>query len=514
MSLNDFINLCITNGMLVIIGFFILTAIMIILYHKGLEEIPRGLKLLFIVFFEILLLCNFWNYIEDFISDDKRVEWLKGLLPILVAAIPAYLIWSWRDTNRLQELAHQADELELKENNDAWENFIKFQKIAEDKKCEHSAGTRATAIFALGEYYDREGTKFPRQVHAFFKNFLDEFWDKQEAYHDFLGNYKYYDDILVKSIHGLGNTPWGEIAIERKKYLTCIEKLEEVNIPEYIKAVHEVIADKSYNEINGKNIFHKMNNLSLERFNLSFANLRQINLNKARLYEVNLVGADLSSASFRKAELVHSNLTHANLLGSDLSGAVLQHANFSRTCLVSANLSNTNSIGIDIYGVNLMNANLFGAFMPYANLSYSNIHVANLNCSYLEKADLSHSNIDETKLYYSNLKRVNLSGTNIGKDYLYNYNILHIFILKLKILFNNKCQKAMEEIVYDSMTKYGEINTLNIFKDKLKFFFCNWKFKPNFRRAIYTNSTQLPADFTPTKYKMINIDMVKSKSKD
>ncbi|MFA6715295.1 MAG: pentapeptide repeat-containing protein [Victivallaceae bacterium] len=386
-----------TNWQAIVTGTFILIAIYIFFYYEGINKIPRGLILISIVLVEMVVLYYFWDRIEGFITKGTRPQWLKDLLPLFVVAIPAFLLWHWRDIDKKEVLAQgkqnlgqkdrdleqkdrdleqkdrdleqkdrdleQKDrDLNLKEENNFWDNFIKYQKMAEDKANEHSNATRAAAIYALGEYYGREGTKFPLQVHIFFKNFLDDFWDKQEIYHEYLELCKEYtltgvmwDDILEKGL------------VKRKAYIAKLRdydsqkdplivaanKIKDMKLPEYIKAVHEVIQDKS-NEIqlNNKNLFHYDNKLSLQGFNL--------------------VNAVLCRANFTGANLRDADLTGANLALVNLTGAVLEMANFSCSYADKINLCQAVFSGIRLNGARITNAILIGTYFS----SEKHLHMA------------------------------------------------------------------------------------------------------------------------------------------
>jgi len=77
------------------------------------------------------------------------------------------------------------------------------------------------------------------------------------------------------------------------------------------------------------------------------------------LQRADLSGADLSGADLREADLIGANLIEADLIGADLSGADLIGANLIEADLIGANLS----------GADLREANLSGADLREANLS-------------------------------------------------------------------------------------------------------------------------------------------------
>ena len=336
-----------TNWQSIIVGFVLAVAILTFFYYRGSNKIPRGLILIFVVLIEIAVLCIFWKEIETFISKGTRHVWLKGLLPLFLAAIPAYLLWHWRDTNRRQELKHQGDDLKLKENNDAWTNFIKYQKIAEDNKKEHSDATRAAAIYALGEYYEREVSQFPNQVHVFFKKFLDDFWDKQEVYH------KYIEQIDDENCHyrvaSSENSIPPDALYQATIHLICFKN----QLPEYIRAVHRIIKEKSIKvKIRNKNLFHHQNGFLLDFFNFSCADLQGANFSHAKGIEPNFTGANLKKSNFSKADLFLPNFLKTDLQETSFVSAKTKSGVFWYANLFKADFSKIDALGIKLHGTN------------------------------------------------------------------------------------------------------------------------------------------------------------------
>ena len=352
-------------------GLILAVAILIFFYYRGLKEIPRGLILIYVVLIEILLLCIFWKEIETFITTSKRIEWLKGLLPILMAAVPAYLLWHWRDMDKKEaldqgrhdlmqkerDLEQKERDIKLKEDDATWSNFIKYQKMAENEDNKNSESIRTAAIFALGEYYGREGTKFPRQVHVFFKKFLSDFWNKQEIYTEYLEILKKYSHsgALYDSIRSQkDHLAYLNYDIKEKPLTMAIDKVKKIKLPEYINAVHEIIREKS-NEVrlNNKSLFHRDNKLSFEEFNLT--------------------NAVLSRANFSESNFRWADLTGANLFGVNFAHTVCEGANFNGTYLSEANLTYT------VFDVRLNDAVMTGAILTGTYICNSNLNLADCN---------------------------------------------------------------------------------------------------------------------------------------
>ena len=484
-----------TNWQPVAVGIVLAVAILTFFYYTGLNKIPRGLILIFVVLIEIAVLCIFWKQIEAFISEGKRVEWLKGLLPLFMAAIPAYLLWHWRDTNRRQELTHQARELKLKEDNAAWTDFIKYQKIAEDRNNEHSDGTRAAAIFALGEYYGREGTQFPQQVHSFFKNFLDEFWDKQETYHEYMEKLEIYNkaaETYNEKIKNKDTASSKDYQTEKELLLVSVGKLGNIKLPEYIKAVHKVIKDKSDKiKLNNKNLFHYENKLIFYGFNLTHADLR----------EANFSGAILRFPTFAGAMLAKINLNLAALYSANLNNAYLGGANLNNTFLGYANLTDAYMQEADFRSAEFHRTNCSSASFYKTNLSGTKFFEANLNAVELIKTNLTAANFREA----------NLSSAKFS-EHSKSRGIFYILLLKLKILY---CKKYALTGYFKGLRHYliwGKYYKFKTTRRRIKLLFCDWKLEPDFTNAKYDNETKLPDGFNPKKAGMINVDEIEKKA--
>jgi uncharacterized protein YjbI with pentapeptide repeats len=83
------------------------------------------------------------------------------------------------------------------------------------------------------------------------------------------------------------------------------------------------------------------------------ANLSGADLRRADMREANLSGADLRRADMREADLSWANLGAADLRWADLSGADLRRANLSLADLSWANLRSADLRWADLSGANL-----------------------------------------------------------------------------------------------------------------------------------------------------------------
>ncbi|MDD3118585.1 MAG: pentapeptide repeat-containing protein [Victivallales bacterium] len=284
----------------------------------------------------------------------------QNILVLVVGAIPACVLWFYRDRAKQidqeqtkESLAQTERELRLKEDNDAWDNFCKYQKIVEEENT--SDAQKTSAVFALGNYYQRQGTKFPRMIHAFYKHELEKYWNQNPHYHKYLESEKEWRECSDTNLKD---------ELKEKFYTANMDweqELSEVQLPECIRAIHEVIKDVTldrnlYND-QSKTFFSRCcgNCLSFNSFNFTRANLsgmnlaetnlRLVDLVRANLKETNLSGAYLGDANLAMARLWDANLNRADLTSANLEGANLRHA-----YLRGANLGGANLMGTDLNG--------------------------------------------------------------------------------------------------------------------------------------------------------------------
>ncbi len=85
--------------------------------------------------------------------------------------------------------------------------------------------------------------------------------------------------------------------------------------------------------------------ISIQRANLSDADLFRADLTDANLFSADLTGADLTYACLAGAYLSEVNLTGADLTDADLTNANLTNANLTNANLANANLANADLTG-------------------------------------------------------------------------------------------------------------------------------------------------------------------------
>lgn len=356
-----------SDGLKIIIIWFFLNV-----FFKAIDKkLDRWISLLLIVCVETTFIIEFWDEIKTLMSskiaDSYNLgELFKGLFPLIIAAPPAYMIWNWRDENKRKDQEHAERDLKLKENNDAWNNFRKYQEIVEDKKS--SDAEKTSAIFALGEYYKRQEKKYPRMVHSFFKNVLATYWKMQEHRID-----------LEKGFEPM----------------------------QYIQAVYETILNISWDnnllDRKERNIFNteRLYHINFSNFKLLQANWKGVKLNNTVFIEADFRKATLFKANFKNSFLLRANFKKAKLIRrADLSEAVLTQADFRE-----ARMTNVRCRKTDLCGADLKNADLREADFREADLIEADLRGADFGGADLSGADLSKVKFDnKTKFkraYYS-----------------------------------------------------------------------------------------------------------------
>jgi Pentapeptide repeats (8 copies) len=228
----------------------------------------RWIILLTTAFLMIGTIVLYWTPIINFLGDNQKKIPSTLITAIFISPF-AFWLWLWRDQNKIkdqnqkeEELQQTGRELKMKENNDAWDNFFKFQRIAIHK--EELTRDKASAVYALGEYYLKPiDSNFPQQVHECFKALLEHYWQK--------------------------NKP-SKITTLRSDII----------------AIHNVIKQKSCV------LYEKK--LKLDNFMLCNAYFRG-----AQISELSFVNADLRGADLSLADLEGTNFKEADLRGTKIN---------------------------------------------------------------------------------------------------------------------------------------------------------------------------------------------------
>lgn len=336
---------------------------------KALKEVIkkhyRWIIILVTAIFEIVFIIKYSDTLDILLVK----EWTKPIITIVFAAPVAFWLWLFKNHDKKKDLIqkdkdlpHHERDLVLKEKNDLWDNLVKFQDIVDDKNT--SVAKKTTAILGLGEFYNHKFLKYLRQVHTIFKIYLKEFWSEKKI----INQYEF---------------------LEHPEYIT--------NIPEYIKAIYEIIRKQSFKMRNDKNLFHRDNGfLDFSDFCLQGANLSEINLAYTDLRRVDFSAANLSYANMRSAycenvvfpiKMINVKLEHSKIINASLINAHLGKANLASAYLNNVDLSCADLGGAKLTNAELIDSNLSNVRLVMADLIGAKLmHTKNLTNAILKGA--------------------------------------------------------------------------------------------------------------------------------
>jgi len=397
----------------------------------------------------------------------KYLKWIPLTLIVGIVAAPfAFFMWFWKDQNKRKDQDHVEKELERKENNDAWENFRKYQEIVEWKENEHgfkiTDAQKTSAIYALKDYYKRQGANFPEQVHEFFKEVLNNYWNQDvefQKYYRFekiVNSFEQYikmetaeteekeqsilselkqkiksfechitchDIELQKMIDGVKKINVGykfkhnsEDLIEHTNWLKeklqiLLRQTKEKKIKRYIQAIYDVlkqISDETCNNISDETC---NNNVKMfNKKNLSLSGFKFINTNIKEIY---LESANLSHAYFMNVSLFDS-FNRQTFEKIDFSNAIFNDMKFYNKTFKSTKFRDVEMERIEIFDCNFSESNI-------VNLSIEKSFIANSNFSenydnggpiYIKNSKIQNSTFEKNNMTQSsfiNIKYLDIS---------------------------------------------------------------------------------------------------------
>lgn len=353
------------------------------------------------------------NWMPTFSGQDTKS--LIGVSSLLITAPILFVIWAFRDHNRLRELENQRKDTNLKE-------FQRLQEWATSSD-KNNVALQISALHSLRGYLKGEyGESFRRGAFEIFVSAL--------------GN---VHEQILKDIPD-GEKPSRDAIFKAIKRNTLCQQLNRIVQEEWFNLLinHDFpTATISLVGIwlEGAYLRHRTYRKSLDLSNanlqgvilvsvqLQGANLTLAQLKNAYFMGVQLQGADLTGADFQGGSLVfeylegtqsadeyygfnslpNANLTEAQKQSGNLKGTQLQGA-----CLRSANLQ-----GVDLNGSQLQGANLTQARLRGANLSVANLQGADLSGACLQGAKLTEAQLQGANFTRANLQMADLTGTQL-----------------------------------------------------------------------------------------------------
>ncbi|WP_369176906.1 pentapeptide repeat-containing protein [Candidatus Thiodubiliella endoseptemdiera] len=318
------------------------------------------------------------------------VKSIISITTLIITAPIAFIIWAFRDKNKLLELENARKDTNLKE----------FQQL------------QRWATGNIEGDKDNQGNKIALQI---------------SALHSLRAYLKgEYGDSLRRGAYEIFRA---SLATQHQKILKQVNEGEFENITiainscQFTKQLNIIASEEWFNLLINHNF--PTNNISLLGVNLSKTYLhhctygKTLDLGGAQLQKANLRDAQLQGACLNNARLQGACLNNAQLQGADLRGAQLQGANLSNAQLQGADLREAQLQGAglvcaQLQGVDLLNARLQGADLRFAQLQGANLRFAQLQGACLNNARLQKANLRDAQLQGADLREAQLQGANLN----------------------------------------------------------------------------------------------------
>ncbi|CAC9955310.1 cytochrome c nitrite reductase(EC:1.7.2.2) [uncultured Gammaproteobacteria bacterium] len=301
-----------------------------------------------------------WEILKQVTIDTKSII---SLTTLIITAPIVFVVWLFRDKNKLLELENARKDTNLKE-------FQQLQRWATgnmdgNSDNDNKIALQISALHSLRAYLKGEyGESFRRGAYEIFRAIL---------------------------------------ATQHQKILQQLKNDESKTI---MGAIDSCPLTKQLNIIASEEWFNLLINhnfptkgISLLGVDLSHAYLHHRTYNKtlvlqgARLQGATLLGARLQGADLGGAQLQGAILWVARLQGANLGGAQLQGANLQNAQLQGADLQNAQLQGADLQNAQLQGANLQNAQLQGADLWDARLQGANLGGARLQGADLRNARL-------------------------------------------------------------------------------------------------------------------------
>ncbi len=306
-------------------------------------------------------------YVSLFVANSDSI-FIKitsvGLSGIVMSAPIIFIIWTFRDKNKLLELENARKDTNLKE-------FQQLQRWATgnmdgNSDNDNKIALQISALHSLRAYLKGEyGESFRRGAYEIFRAILATQHQKilQQLKNDESKTIMGAIDScpLTKQLNIIASEEWFNLLINH-------------NFP--TKGISLLGVDLSHAYLH-----HRTYNKTLV---LQGARLQGATLLGARLQGADLGGAQLQGAILWVARLQGATLLGARLQGADLGGAQLQGANLRNAQLQGANLRDARLQGADLQNAQLQGANLWDARLQGANLGGARLQGADLQNARLQ----------------------------------------------------------------------------------------------------------------------------------
>ena len=290
-------------------------------------------------------------YVSLFVANSDSI-FIKitsvGLSGIVMSAPIIFIIWTFRDKNKLLELENARKDTNLKE-------FQQLQRWATgnidgNSDNDNKIALQISALHSLRAYLKGEyGESFRRGAYEIFRVILATQHQKilKKLKNDESKTIRGAIDScpLTKQLNIIASEEWFNLLINHNFPTKGISLLG-------VDLSHAYLHHRTYGET-----------LGLQGARLQGANLWVAQLQGASLWRAQLQGADLSVAQLQGANLGEVQLQGANLWGARLQGADLRNAR-----LQGVDLRNVKLQGADLGKAQLQGANLWEVRLQWTSL--------------------------------------------------------------------------------------------------------------------------------------------------
>ncbi len=397
-------------------------------YNKSTILPFTGIRIFWVIAFTILSFVFFWFIYENPYESEiikKITTDAKSIISITTLTITApiaFIIWIFRDKNKLLELENARKDTNLKE-------FQQLQRwatgnIEGDKdNQDNKIALQISALHSLRAYLKGEyGDSFRRGAYEIFR---------------------------------------ASLATQHQKILKQVNEGEFENITiainscQLTKQLNIIASEEWFNLLINHNF--PTNNISLLGVNLSKSYLHHriygkiLDLEGAQLQGANLAGARLQGANLWRAQLQGANLWDAQLQGADLRGARLQGANLSNARLQGADLREAELQGANLWSAQLQGANLAGAQLQGADLREAQLQGAGLVCARLQGVDLLNARLQGANLWFAQLQGASLRGAQLQGAYANNQPESLNFEQRIEQQINQDTTEEIQDLMYKTL---------------------------------------------------------------
>ncbi|SMN13288.1 pentapeptide repeat family protein [Bathymodiolus heckerae thiotrophic gill symbiont] len=320
-----------------------------------------------------------WVMLKQITKDTKNII---SLTTLIITAPIVFVIWVFRDENKLLELENARKDTNLKE-------FQQLQRWAtgnidgnSDNDNDNKIALQISALHSLRTYLKGEyGESFRRGAYEIFRAILATQHQKilQQLKNDDSKTIKEFENNDSKTITDkIDSCP-----LTRQLNIIASEEwfnlLINHNFP--TKGISLVGVDLSHTYLHHRTYGETLDlqDAQLQGANLTYVLLQGADLQSAQLQGANLWGTQLQGANLWGTQLQGAGLETAQLQGADLGVAQLQGANLTYAKLQGANLN-----GTQLQGADLQSAQLQGAYLRDAQLQWAGLWETQLQGAYTE----------------------------------------------------------------------------------------------------------------------------------